>query len=488
MSEQQKAKPSDNLARSARWSGAITLTVAIGNLAVVLWLTRLLDPADFGTPALGIAVLGFVLLFVQNGLPGAVIFRQEQDRARLSGLFWSNVALGALGSLLLWASSRPLAAFFGDERLQGVLAALTVMPVMAAAGSIYKSIHLRDLAYRHIAGAELSAFAAGAGTALYLAWAGYGYWALVGQLLAKYAAEYAWFGAAGLRHFRPSFHWDRQELRPHFRFALAQNGERLSMYFLANWDTLLIGKLLGAEVLGVYDVFKRLVARPTSLAGEWIDRFNFPVMARAQGDRPTLAVLYIGNLRLLGMVLAPFALFGFAFAAPLLAQLTAAPWAGQVVVFRLMILAFSINALLHPLDGLLAATGRIQRLGYANVVWLCLSIPVLYWGSRWGLQGVAAAQLGLALLVQYPLFRFLIHPELGISFAAYCMAPARAVLLAAAALLPAWGAYAGTAAVWEAGAGWAAAAVYGLATGLLLRKYFWIPGFGIRSNPPTHQG
>lgn len=467
MSDRKKAKQADNLADSARWSGGITLAAALGNLALVLWLTRLLDPADFGTPALGLAVLGFVLLFVQNGLPGALIFQQEQDNARLSGLFWINVALGALGSLLMWLLRHPLALFFGDERLPGVLSVLAVLPLLAAAGAIYKSIQLRDLAYRPTAGAELSAFFAGAGTALYMAFSGYGYWAIVGQIAAKYTAEYAWYFAAGWKGFRPIFAWDRNALRPHFRFAIAQSGERLSMYLNANWDTLLIGKLMGAEALGIYDVFKRLVARPTSLAGEWIDRFNFPVMARAQGDRGKLTELYLGNLRMLGTALAPFAIFGFAFAEPLLAQFTGAAWAAQSQVFRLLVIAFSLNALLHPLDGMLSAVGKIQRLGYVNIVLMVLTVPALYIGSHWGIRGIAAAQLSLALAVQYPVFRLLIAPELGIPARSYFYIQGKAVLLSILSLLPAWAAFELAQPFWP---GWAwaiAAMVFGGAYGSL---------------------
>ncbi len=473
LSGQQNAKPADELARSARWSGGVTLGVGVGNLAVVLGLTRLLNPADFGTPALGLAALGFALLFVQNGLPGAVIFLQEQDRSRLSGLLWSNVAIGMAGSLLLWLLRQPLAVFFEDDRLREVLALLALLPSCAATGAVYKSILLRNLAYRHIAGAELSAFVAGAVTALSMALGGYGYWALVGQMTAKYLVEYAWYVLAGWSSFRPALYWRREALRPHFRFALAQSGERLTMYLNANWDTLLIGKLLGAEALGIYDVFKRLVARPTSMAGEWIDRFAFPLMARVKSNREELAGIYLGHLRLLSMLLAPFALFGLAFANQVLTPLTGPEWASQAHVFRLLLLAFCIDALLHPLDGMLSAAGKIERLGYANLIRALAAVPALAAGSVWGLEGVATAVFALAAAVQYPLFHFLIKPQLGISTKSYFAVPARAILWSVILLLPAWGVYLFVHSLWPAAAWWAAGAVYGVF--VLLRFGKWMP-------------
>jgi O-antigen/teichoic acid export membrane protein len=464
------AEKEQSLARSVRWSGLITATAGIGNLVVLLVLARLLSPGDFGAPALGIAVLGLVQLFLQNGLPGAIIFRQERSREALSGLFWTNMALGMAGSVLLFALSRPLSVFFETERLAQVLRVLALLPLLSASGAIYKSIQLRDLRYRQTAGAELFAFFAGSGTALYLAFSGFGYWALVGQALAKYVAEYLWYMAAGWRAFRPAPVWNREALRPHVRFALAQAGERLTMYLNANWDTLLIGKLLGAELLGVYDVFKRLVARPTALAGEWIDRFAFSLMARVRHDRSALTALYLGNLRLLSALLAPFALFGAVFAVPILTQLTGAGWAEEAAVFRFLILSFSINALLHPLDGMLLAVGKIQRLGYANLVLAAVSVPAYMVGSYWGLAGVAAAQLVLAVGVQYPFFVRLIKPELALRFLSYLNPPFRAVLISAVALLPAYTIYKGVMLYFPPAALWAAGAAYLLIHLLIYKK------------------
>ncbi|MBX2927923.1 MAG: oligosaccharide flippase family protein [Saprospiraceae bacterium] len=453
----EKERP---LAHSVRWSGFITATVGGGNLVVLLVLARLLQPADFGAPALGVAALGLVQLFLQNGLPGAVIFRQERSREALSGLFWINMVLGGLGALLLFALSRPLAVFFEEDRLADVLSVLALLPILSAAGAIYKSIQLRDLHYRQTAGAELFAFFAGSGAALYLAVSGFGYWALVGQVVAKYAAEYLWYMAAGWKQFRPALVWNREALHPHVRFAQAQIGERLTMYLNANWDTLLIGKLLGTELLGVYDVFKRLVARPTALVGEWIDRFAFPLMARVRHDRSELTALYVGNLRLLSALLAPFAWFGAVFAVPVLEQLTGAAWSEEAMAFQLLVISLSINALLHPLDGLLLAVGKIQRLAYANIVLAVVSIPAYLIGSHWGLAGVAAAQVVLAAAVQYPFFVYLMKPELKIRFSSYLRVPLREVLIGAIVLLPAYTIYIYTNQYFPAVALWIAGAVY----------------------------
>lgn len=428
-------EPQNPLWHSARWSALITVFTAGGSLLWMLVLTRLLSPADFSTSALALALVGVVLLFLQNGLPGAIIFQQERRSGVLSTLFWSNLALGLAGSVLLAVSSFGAGLFFEDLRLHQVLLTISPLPLLSAGGAIYKSIHLRDLNYRTVAVVELTAFTAGVGASAWLAFSGHGYWAAVAQWALRYAAEAVLYGVAGLGLFlpmRPSR--DFQNLRTHRQFAAGQWAERLTMYLNANIDTLLIAKLLGAEALGVYDVFKRLIARPTSMAGEWLDRFAFPLMARSE----TPARIFFTNTRLLSILLAPMAVLGILLAGPLLQVLTGAAWQVELRTFQWLVAAIAVGALAHPWDGLLAATGRLKQLSLANIAYAMLLSVGLWAGSVWGLEGAAAAQAVLAPLWIVTGYSWLIEPVTGQGLAAFLRPPAK---WAAAALLcaaPAW--------------------------------------------------
>ncbi|MBE2206828.1 MAG: oligosaccharide flippase family protein [Saprospiraceae bacterium] len=206
------------------------------------------------------------------------------------------------------------------------------------------------------------------------------------------------------------------------------------MYLNANIDTLLIAKLLGAEALGVYDVFKRLIARPTSMAGEWLDRFAFPLMARSE----TPARIFFTNTRLLSILLAPMAVLGILLAGPLLQVLTGAAWQVELRTFQWLVAAIAVGALAHPWDGLLAATGRLKQLSLANIAYAMLLSAGLWVGSVWGLEGAAAAQAVLAPLWIVTGYSWLIEPVTGQGLAAFLRPPAK---WAAAALLcaaPAW--------------------------------------------------
>lgn len=391
----------------------------------MLWmlvLTRLLSPTDFSTSALALALTGLALLLLQNGIPGAIIFRQEQQRDLLSALFWNNLALGLAGSLILALSAFGVGFFFEDARLPQVLLTIAPLPLLVAGGAVYKSIHLRNLSYRTIAGAELTAFLAGVGVSAGLAFSGYGYWAAVAQWAVRYAAEAVWYVIAGVGSFWPMCpSRNYQELKPHRQFTFGQWIERLTMYLNANLDTLMVGKLLGAEALGVYDVFKRLIARPSAMAGEWLDRFAFPLMAKHKEP----AGVFFANTRLLSILLAPMAVLGILFAGPLLEVLTGEAWQGELRTFQWLVAAIAMSALAHPWDGLLAAVGRLRQLGVANIAYAVLLSTALWTGSVWGLEGIAIAQAVVAPLWILLGYFWLIEPVTGQGLAAFFRHPAK---------------------------------------------------------------
>ena len=64
-------------------------------------LARLLVPQDFGLVAMVTTVMGFLRIFQDAGLSTATVQRQEITHAQVSNLFWVNVALGGIITLLV---------------------------------------------------------------------------------------------------------------------------------------------------------------------------------------------------------------------------------------------------------------------------------------------------------------------------------------------------------------------------------------------------
>src|SRR5262249_42942919 len=97
-------------------SGFITISAQgakfVLTVAPTVILARLLNPQDFGLVAIVTAVTGFFRVFKDAGLSTATVQRDSITHAQVSNLFWINVAVGGLISLVIAAMAPGLAVFY----------------------------------------------------------------------------------------------------------------------------------------------------------------------------------------------------------------------------------------------------------------------------------------------------------------------------------------------------------------------------------------
>ena len=86
-------------ALGVKWTSTSTVVLALNNLLKIAILARLLDKSDFGLMALVMFVLGFMNLFVETGIPTAILHKQKITKLEYSSLYWLNLII----SLTLYA-------------------------------------------------------------------------------------------------------------------------------------------------------------------------------------------------------------------------------------------------------------------------------------------------------------------------------------------------------------------------------------------------
>ena len=106
-----------------------TLSLRVGSLMV---LARLLDPQDFGLVGMVTAFTGVLNMFRDFGLSAAAVQRANITEDQASTLFWINIVVGALLSLIMLALAPAIAAFYHEPRLAWVAVVLALPAVSVA--------------------------------------------------------------------------------------------------------------------------------------------------------------------------------------------------------------------------------------------------------------------------------------------------------------------------------------------------------------------
>ncbi len=253
--------------------------------------------------------------------------------------------------------------------------------------------------------------------------------------LARLAADLAtaaffWARFIGRRGRRPAG-WSLGGSMSILRPALALGAASALGLMSFNFDTLVIGPLLGPAAVGLYGAAYKPVIVALALPLSWFAGL-FPVLARSRGESPAaFDAVVAASVRLLAAIALPIGVGATFLAEPIVDLLFGEPYAASAPIFRLLAWSAVLTILRGTFRQSLAAVGRhdldlrcAALATGANVVLTVALIPSL------GLMGAA-----LATVVSEGLWLALAHHWFHHRVAATPLAGALWPALAAAAVM-----------------------------------------------------
>src|SRR5690606_16944974 len=123
----------------------------------------------------------------------------------------------------------------------------------------FRALYTRELEFARVAIVQMVSDAAGLVIAIVAALEGAGVMSLIYAYIASAAIRALCMFVPGIRRWPIRFHFRLGEVSEHIRFGVFQLLQYTLNYLTSNVDTLVIGRYLGADVLGLYTLATRLV-------------------------------------------------------------------------------------------------------------------------------------------------------------------------------------------------------------------------------------
>ena len=382
-------------------------------------LARYLAPTDFGLMAIVMVVIGFSSLFMDMGISSAIIHRQNITHEQLSSLYWLNIGAGLLLAILIYLLAPIIAVFYQESALTPLVRLLSFTFIVSAIGNQYRILYQKQLQFNHLAKVEILSALVGFIAAVYFAVNGLGVYSLVYATLAKVVVANFLFLLSGLKKHKPSLHYKHTDIKSMIGFGMFQMGERSINYFNSQFDTILIGKLLGAESLGVYTIAKTLVMKPAQIINPIITKVTFPVMAKVQDDEIKLRSIYLKTINYLCSINAPIYIAIAVLAEPIILLLFGEQWLNAVPILQILSVYYILRSTGNPIGALQLAKGRADLGFYWNALMFLFFPATIYLGSFYGLQGVAYSLVLLSIIFSIPNWYFMVRPLCGAKFVEY---------------------------------------------------------------------
>ena len=402
-----------------KWTSLSTIFNALVQLLQIVILSRYLSPDAFGQVALVMVVIGFSQLFADLGISNAIIHQQKVTHVQLSTLYWLNVLTGLVLFVGISIFAPYISLFYHDPSLTPLIVLMAVTLLIQALGKQFFVLFEKELQFNTVAGIDIFAVLVGFLTSIYLAINHFGVYALVYPYILTVTIKSVLYIVKGLQFHRPSFYFRVSEVKSFINFGLFQMGSGFVGYFNSQFDIIIIGKLFGQEVLGMYSLAKQLVMRPAQIVNPIVTRVTFPVLAKVQDDQTQLKEIYLKTIYLISLVNFPIYLLMLILAPEIISLFLGEKWADVVPIFQVLTLFALFRSTGNPIGTLVLAKGRPQYELYWNIG-LFFYLPLtIYIGSFCGVTGVAwAMSFSMASLI-VPNWYFLVYRLCGATFWEY---------------------------------------------------------------------
>lgn len=364
-----------------KWSTVSTLTLALSAILRLSILARFLDKVDFGLMAMVVFVLGFMNLFMDMGLTTAILHKQNISRNEYTSLYWINFLVSIFLYIIIIITSPIISRFYEEKELVNLLPLMGLSLIISAVGRQFKTMEQKELHFKFIAIVDILASIISLVVGTLLAISGYGVYALVYSTLSLIAFSNLTFFIFGVYKHGFFFRFSFKETKPFLKIGMYQVGSDISNYLNRDVDILIIGKLLGAEILGGYNLAKQLVRRPLQIIDPILSRVAMSIFPIYQNDDSKLRLYFekiLTNLSILDALI-----YGtIAITAPLIVKILYGPGYEDIVLY---VQLFTVVVYLRSLSGqqgILVITKGRTDLGFIWNILLMVVFPlVIYLGT-----------------------------------------------------------------------------------------------------------
>ncbi len=413
------------------WTSASTFGRRILALAANIALARLLAPADFGLVAMAAVVIGFVDVFKDLGTGTALIQREQVDEVLLSSLFWFNAAFGVTATAVIFAGAPLVAALYGEPRVSPIMLGMAISFLLSSLAIVQNSMLQRELRFATLSKIELASSASSYVVAISAALLGAGTWSLVCLVLtnASVFLILVWW----VSRWRPRLLFAWSALRPVMRYSLNLASFNVFFYVAQNVDNVLIGRYLGSESIGWYDLAYRLMTFPMQVISAVFGKVMLPFYARLQDDMAQFRRAFVRVARAIAFVTFPMMLGLFAAREAFVLAVFGPQWAPVTALLAVFAPIAALRSIQTSTGSIFMATGRTDLQLSWGVVSNVLVIGAIVVGLQWGLFGVAAGYSLATLALAYPGFAIALR-LIGLGVAKLAAALARTALCSVAML------------------------------------------------------
>ena len=323
-------------------------------------LARLLTPADIGVFSVVMVLLSFVTAWRDFGAGQYLVQEAELTPDRIRAVWTLQLGIGLGMALLTLAASWPVALFYDEPRMRGIMALLALSYLVNPFGSLTYAWLMRTMRFEALTVMRFSATLAGAVVGVMCAWWGLGAISLAWGSLASIVVN----ALVSLAFRPPDFPLlpGTREIGRVLRFGTRLTTTSMMETAAQGAPELVLGKLQGMTSVGLYSRGNGLIALFARLVTDSVNAVAMPLFAQQKREGGDLGAAFLRGNAYVTVIGWSFALGVALLAQPLIRVLYGPQWEGSVEITRWLALFMALSLPAALCFQVLVGSGASERL------------------------------------------------------------------------------------------------------------------------------
>jgi O-antigen/teichoic acid export membrane protein len=386
------------------WVGAFRVVNRLLVFVKTAVLARLLLPVQFGVFGIATLAMGFLEIITETGI-NVFLVQENSDIGEYLDTAWVvSIIRGILITLLMLASAKFVAEFFNSPQSYPVLLVIALVPFLRGFINPSEIRFQKELRFDKEFWFLSASLLADCTISVVFALLTRSVWAFVWGFVAGVVLELilSWL----VLKPRPKISFEWHKAKKVIDRGKWMTGASIFTYLFQNGDNAVVGRLLGAGPLGIYDVAYTISTLPISEVADVINRVTFPVFTKLGRDYQRVKDAFTKTFVVSGSLITLAGFFIFIFAKEIVFIVLGSNWAAAVPVIKVL----SIIGVLRGITGIVMALFlAVNKQEYVTAVTtlgiIGLFIPIIPLTLKYGLIGTGIAVI-IGSLIPLPLVAF----------------------------------------------------------------------------------
>ena len=349
-------------------------------------LARLLSPSEFGIIGMITIFTALAQTFTDSGLSSALIQKKNCSDADYSTIFYFNIVVAVICYGILYMASPYIASFYKMPQLNEVTRVVSLSIIISGLTSVQNTKLTKELRFKEQSINSILSMIITGIAGIVLAYAGFGVWALVAQvLLGKvFSSLCVW----SISKWMPKIEFSKESFIQMWGFGSKILVSSLINTIYSNIYTLVIGKAFSPQDVGYYNRGNQYALLPGSVIQNVALKVNYPLLAKIQDDDERLLRAYQKMTSLPFYVLFPI-LVGMAVTAPsLIPVMIGDKWQPCVPMMQILCIGYMFSPLTHFNLNLLYVKGRTDLVLKLELIKKPIGFIILFASIPTGIIGM----------------------------------------------------------------------------------------------------